>query len=199
MERSDRIVRAVGAWFFMILLAVAAAAVTIALVNKYQYGPETDVREYFQALQDGDGGKALGLLNAQVPDSNPALLDGDALAEALGDLGVPLILAVFLVALALRVAQGSATVALTTAAALMAPAVAAADLTGVQLSAVVLATAAGSVAASHVNDSGFWLVGRLMGMDPATTVRTWAVNQTLIAVIGFGCAVAVYLIGGHLV
>ncbi|MBI9001388.1 GntP family permease [Corynebacterium sp. CCM 9185] len=123
---------------------------------------------------------------------------GDALAEALGDLGVPLILAVFLAAVALRVAQGSATVALTTAAALMAPAVAAADLTGVQLAAIVLATAAGSVAASHVNDSGFWLVGRLMGMDPATTLRTWTVNQTLIAVIGFGCAVAVYLLGGHL-
>lgn len=82
MERSDRIVRAVGAWFFLIVLSVAAAAVTIALVNKYQYGPETDVREYFQALQDGNGGKALGLLNARVPDSNAALLDGDALAEA---------------------------------------------------------------------------------------------------------------------
>ncbi|RLY94217.1 hypothetical protein EAE32_03100 [Kocuria tytonicola] len=82
MERSDRIVRAVGAWFFLIVLAVAATAVTIALVNKYQYGPETDVREYFQALQDGDGGKALGLLNAGVPDSNAALLDGEALREA---------------------------------------------------------------------------------------------------------------------
>ncbi|RKQ34856.1 hypothetical protein [Kocuria tytonis] len=82
MERSDRIVRAVGAWFFLIVLAVAAAAVTIALVNKYQYGPETDVREYFRALQDGDGGKALGLLNARVPDSNAALLDGEPLAEA---------------------------------------------------------------------------------------------------------------------
>ncbi|MDO4255786.1 MAG: hypothetical protein Q4C90_01225 [Kocuria sp.] len=82
MERSDRIIRALGAWFFLIVLAVAAAAVAIALVNKYQYGPETEVREYFQALQDGDGAKALGLLNAEVPDSNAALLDGDPLAEA---------------------------------------------------------------------------------------------------------------------
>jgi len=82
MERSERIVRAVGAWFVLILLALAGAAVTIALVNKYAYGPETDVRDYFQALQAGDGGKALGLLNAQVPDSNAALLDGEPLAEA---------------------------------------------------------------------------------------------------------------------
>ena len=71
-----------GAWFVLILLAVAGAAVTIALVNKYAYGPETDVRDYFQALQDGNGGKALGLLNARVPDSNAALLDGEPLAEA---------------------------------------------------------------------------------------------------------------------
>ncbi|MEZ2122766.1 MULTISPECIES: GntP family permease [unclassified Corynebacterium] len=121
---------------------------------------------------------------------------GEALAETLGGLGVPLMLAVFLTAVILRIAQGSATVALTTAAALMAPAVTAADLGAVQLSAIVLATAAGSVAASHVNDSGFWLVGRLMGMDPATTLRTWTVNQTLIAVTGFVFAVAVYVVGG---
>lgn len=60
MERSDRIIRAVGAWFFLIVLSVAAAAVTIALVNKYQYGPETDVREYFQALQDGTAARLWG-------------------------------------------------------------------------------------------------------------------------------------------
>lgn len=82
MERSDRIVRAVGAWFFLIVLAVAAAAVTIALVNKYQYGPETEVKAYFDALRAGDGGKALGLLRADVPDSNAALLDGKPLRTA---------------------------------------------------------------------------------------------------------------------
>ncbi len=56
----------------------------------------------------------------------------------------------------------------------------------------VLATAAGSVIASHVNDSGFWLVGRLMGLDVATIVKTWTVNQTLIAVIGLVLASAFY-------
>lgn len=82
MEHTDRVVKAVGAWFFLILLAFAAAAVTIALVNKYQYGPETDVKDYFDALRAGDGAKALGLLNADVPDSNAALLDGDPLENA---------------------------------------------------------------------------------------------------------------------
>mgnify|MGYP001940676596 FL=1 len=109
---------------------------------------------------------------------------GDALADSMSDLGIPVLLAAWLIAAALRVAQGSATVALTTAAALMVPAVEAGSFSGVQLALIVLATAAGSVIASHVNDSGFWLVGRLMGLDAATTLKTWTVNQTLIAVIG---------------
>ncbi|WP_016997744.1 hypothetical protein [Kocuria atrinae] len=54
MEQTDRVLKAVGAWLFLIVLSVAAAAVTIALVNKYQYGPETDVKAYFDALQAGD-------------------------------------------------------------------------------------------------------------------------------------------------
>lgn len=110
---------------------------------------------------------------------------GDALADSMSDLGIPVIFATYLVAAALRVAQGSATVALTTAAALMAPAVEAANLNGTQLALLVLATAAGSVFSSLVNDSGFWLVGRLLGMDVSTTLRTWTLNQVFISVIGF--------------
>ncbi|MDO5356458.1 MAG: GntP family permease [Conchiformibius sp.] len=121
---------------------------------------------------------------------------GQALADTMGGLGIPVLLGCFLVALALRIAQGSATVALTTAAALMAPAVAAAGYNEWQLAGVVLATAAGSVAASHVNDSGFWLVGRLLNLDTATTLKTWTVNQTLIALVGFILsAAAVMLLG----
>ncbi|RQJ85280.1 GntP family permease [Neisseria meningitidis] len=97
-------------------------------------------------------------------------------------------------ALALRIAQGSATVALTTAAALMAPAVAAAGFTDWQLACIVLATAAGSVGCSHFNDSGFWLVGRLLDMDVPTTLKTWTVNQTLIALIGFALSALLFAI-----
>ena len=110
---------------------------------------------------------------------------GKALADSMAHMGISVIVGCFLVALVLRVAQGSATVALTTAAALMAPAVAAASYNDWQLAAIVLATASGSVFASHVNDSGFWLVGRLLDMDVPTTLKTWTVNQALIAVIGF--------------
>ncbi len=110
---------------------------------------------------------------------------GDALADSMANLGVPVVLAAYLIAVSLRLAQGSATVALTTAAALMAPAVLAAGYGEAQLALMVLATAAGSVFGSHVNDSGFWLVGRLMGLDVATTLKTWTVNQALISLIGF--------------
>ncbi|MBD8062117.1 GntP family permease [Oceanitalea stevensii] len=119
---------------------------------------------------------------------------GDALADVLGDTGVPVILAVWLIAVVLRVAQGSATVALVTAAGLMAPAVAAGGFSDMQIVAITLATAAGSVFASHVNDSGFWLVGRLMGMDVKTTLKTWTVQQTLQSVVGFLFALAVFAI-----
>ncbi len=86
MESNVRVLKALGAWLFLVLLGVAAAAVTIALVNKYLYGPETDVRAYFEDLRDGDGGQALGLLNAQVPDANAAMLDGDPLEVSAEDL-----------------------------------------------------------------------------------------------------------------
>lgn len=119
---------------------------------------------------------------------------GDALADSMADLGIPVILAAYVVAVVLRVAQGSATVALVTAAGLMAPAVAAAGFSEAQIVAITLATAAGSVFASHVNDSGFWLVGRLFDMDVATTLRTWTVQQTLESVMGFALAAALFAV-----
>lgn len=117
---------------------------------------------------------------------------GDALADSMSDLGVPVILGCWLVAAILRLAQGSATVALTTAAALMAPAVAAGGYNEFQIALMVLASAAGSVFAGHVNDSGFWLVGRLMGMDVATTLRTWTLNQALVGAVGFVFVLVLY-------
>ncbi|MCC4249586.1 GntP family permease [Microbacterium testaceum] len=120
---------------------------------------------------------------------------GDALADSLSDLGLPIIFAAYIIAVVLRLAQGSATVALVTAAGLAAPAVAAGDFSPVQIAAITLATAAGSVFAGHVNDSGFWLVGRLMGMDVKTTLKTWTVQQAIESVLGFLAALLVFGLG----
>ncbi|ALU40926.1 hypothetical protein AS188_15565 [Kocuria flava] len=86
MDSNTRVLKAVGAWLFLLVLAVAAAAVTIALVNKYLYGPTTDVRAYVEDLRDGEGGEALGLLNAEVPEADAAMLDGAPLEAAAGSL-----------------------------------------------------------------------------------------------------------------
>ncbi|GAA1963771.1 GntP family permease [Microbacterium aquimaris] len=117
---------------------------------------------------------------------------GEALADTLSDLGLPVIVAAYLIAVVIRLAQGSATVALVTAAGLAAPAVLAGDFNPLQIAAIVLATAAGSVFAGHVNDSGFWLVGRLMGMDVKTTLKTWTVQQAIESVTAFVFVLAVF-------
>ncbi|MFD0775370.1 GntP family permease [Streptomonospora algeriensis] len=120
---------------------------------------------------------------------------GDALASSLESTGMPVILAAFVIATCLRVAQGSATVALTTTAALVAPLIAAApDLSTIDLSLIVVAIACGSTVLSHVNDSGFWLVGRFLGMDVKTTLRTWTVMVTLIGAVGFVLAALLSLV-----
>ncbi|MGY1855885.1 GntP family permease [Modestobacter sp. SYSU DS0290] len=113
---------------------------------------------------------------------------GTALADSLESIGLPVIVAAFVIATCLRVAQGSATVALLTTAGLMAPAVAAADLSRIDVALVVIAIACGATVLSHVNDSGFWLVGRFLEMDVKTTLRTWTVMETLIGVVGFAIA-----------
>lgn len=132
-------------------------------------------------LVTGAGGMFGGVLRASGI--------GQALANSLDALGLPLIVAAFLMATALRVAQGSATVALTTTAGLLAPTVAATTgLSQLDLCFLVVAIACGSTVLSHVNDSGFWLVGRFLEMDEKTTLKTWTVMETLLGCIGFGLA-----------
>ncbi|MBB3675667.1 GntP family permease [Modestobacter versicolor] len=119
---------------------------------------------------------------------------GTALADSLESIGLPVIVAAFVIATCLRVAQGSATVALLTTAGLIAPAVESADLSRLDVTLVVIAIACGATVLSHVNDSGFWLVGRFLGMDVKTTLRTWTVMETLIGVVGFAIAAVLSLV-----
>lgn len=79
---SQALVRTAAGWLLGLMLAVAAAVVAINLVNNTVASPQQPVREYLDALQEGDGGKALGLLRATVPPSNAAMLDGTGLQTA---------------------------------------------------------------------------------------------------------------------
>lgn len=119
---------------------------------------------------------------------------GDALTASLSDLGLPLLLQAFVISTLLRVAQGSATVALTTTAGLIASQAIELGYNDVQLALVVIAIAAGATVLSHVNDSGFWLVSRFFGMDEGTTLRTWTVMETTLGLSAFGLASALWLI-----
>ncbi len=110
---------------------------------------------------------------------------GGQLAEAALGVGMTPILAAYVLTLLIRIAQGSATVAMITGAGLVAPFAESAGLSGPELALVALACAAGSAALSHVNDSGFWLVGRIFGLTPNETLRTWTLAATLASVAGF--------------
>lgn len=121
---------------------------------------------------------------------------GEALTSSLEGVGIPLLLQAFLIATALRVAQGSATVALTTASGLVAGQ--AAELGDVQIALLVTAIAAGSTVLSHVNDSGFWLVSRFFGMDEKTTLKTWTVQETTLGLAAFAVAVIAWPLAGAL-
>lgn len=119
---------------------------------------------------------------------------GSALSESLDAVGMPLILAAFVIATALRVAQGSATVALVTTSGLLSAGVAAQDLSDLKIVCLVLAIAAGSTVLSHVNDSGFWLVSRFFGMDVKTTLRTWTVMETTLGLTIFLIALGLWFV-----
>jgi GntP family gluconate:H+ symporter len=119
---------------------------------------------------------------------------GEALSDSLSDLGMSLILQAFIISTLLRVAQGSATVALTTAAGLLGPAAAAANLGEFQLTLLVMAIAAGATVLSHVNDSGFWLVSRFFGMDEKTTLKTWTVMETTLGLTAFVISLALWAV-----
>ena len=95
----------------------------------------------------------------------------------------PLLLAWFVAAL-IRVATGSATVAMTTSAGIVAPIAAAIPGTNAEL--LVLATGAGSLVLSHVNDAGFWLIKEFFNMTVPQTLKTWTVAETIIGIAGLG-------------
>jgi len=119
---------------------------------------------------------------------------GAALSSSLSNLGISLILQAFVIATLLRVAQGSATVALTTTGGLIAGPAGSAGLGEVQLVLLVVAIAAGATVLSHVNDSGFWLVSRFFEMDEKTTLKTWTVMETTLGVSAFAIAAALWAV-----
>lgn len=95
---------------------------------------------------------------------------------------IPLLLLAWLLAAVVRLAVGSSTVALTTSAGIVAPIIA--HTPGASPELLVLATGAGSLIFSHVNDAGFWLVKQYLNMSVGQTMKSWSVVETIISVCG---------------
>ncbi|MDQ0114188.1 GntP family permease [Paenibacillus harenae] len=122
---------------------------------------------------------------------NRVLLDsgiGDYIAELATQSNVSPILLGWGIAAMIRVATGSATVSMMTAAGIVAPIALAMPGTNVEL--LVLATGAGSLILSHVNDSGFWLIKEYFGMSVKETLLTWTALETIISVVALGLILA---------
>ncbi|MEW9103807.1 GntP family permease [Paenibacillus sp.] len=107
---------------------------------------------------------------------------GSAIAELATQANINVILFAWFVAALIRVATGSATVAMTTAAGIVAPVLAMNP--GVHVELVVLATGAGSIVLSHVNDAGFWMVKEFFNMSVPETLKSWTVMETILSVVG---------------
>jgi GntP family gluconate:H+ symporter len=98
--------------------------------------------------------------------------------------GISVLLLGWLVAVLVRLATGSATVATITASGIMAPLVHSLSLSTGETSLLVLAVGAGSLIFSHVNDAGFWLIKEFFKIDVLENLRTWSVMETVISVVG---------------
>ena len=119
---------------------------------------------------------------------------GKLIANHLLEMGIPILVFAFLTAAIIRIIQGSATVAMITAAGLVAPLITEAAMSGASLACLVIAIASGASIFSHVNDSGFWLVGQYLNLSEKETFRSWSIMTTILALSGFLMAIIIHTI-----
>ncbi|WP_278427611.1 gluconate transporter [Pantoea dispersa] len=109
---------------------------------------------------------------------------GPVLGHALTGAGMPIALACFILSGAIRVIQGSATVACLTTVGLVMPVIEPLHYSGAQLAALSICIGGGSIIISHVNDAGFWLFGRFTGATEGETLKTWTLMETILGTTG---------------
>ena len=172
----------IGDPVFALLVAVLLAMVTFG--TRVGFSASTLTKKIGQSLLPIVGvmlivGAGGGFKQVLVDGGTGTAIAKIAVAASLSALVLGWIIAVLI-----RLATGSATVATVTAAGIIAPV--ATGLTPAQLALVVLAIGAGSLFFSHVNDAGFWLVKEYFGLTVGQTIKTWSVMETIISLVGFG-------------
>lgn len=118
---------------------------------------------------------------------------GEVIGDAVSSANLPIVVVAFVVAALVRISVGSSTVAMTMAAGIVAALPGIAELSPLYLACTTAAVAGGATVCSHFNDSGFWLVKSLVGMDEKTTLKTWTIMETLVGVTGFIVALIISL------
>jgi Gnt-I system low-affinity gluconate transporter len=118
---------------------------------------------------------------------------GGTLEDILTGTAIPVVVLAFLAAVLLRITLGSGTAAMVTAAAVVSPALDSGDYSAPMLALVVLALGCGANTFSHVNDSGFWLVNRFLGLTAKQALLAWTTMQSLLGVVGFAVVLALSL------
>jgi len=118
---------------------------------------------------------------------------GDILANAMESANMPLIVFGFLTASIIRIAQGSGTVSMITAASLVAPLIETFDVSAPMLGLITIAIASGGAAFAHVNDSGFWMANRYLNMTVKDTLKSWTVMKSIVGITGFAMSLLLSL------
>ena len=168
-----------------VALTLAVIAAMFLLGHKYGYNNEQLEKIMTKSLEPT--GMILlvtacgGVLRYMLQNSGLGEVIGNAVASA----NLPLVLIAFIVAALVRISVGSATVAMTMAAGIISAMPGIGALSPLYLACVTAAIAGGSTVCSHFNDSGFWLVKSLIGMDEKTTLKTWTIMETLVGGVGF--------------
>lgn len=116
---------------------------------------------------------------------------GEVIGNAVSSAALPLVVVAFVVAALVRISVGSSTVAMTMAAGIIAAMPEIANLSPLHLACITAAVAGGATVCSHFNDSGFWLVKSLVGLDEKTTLKTWTIMETLVGTTGFLVALVI--------
>jgi GntP family gluconate:H+ symporter len=169
----------IGAPSFALTAAAVAAAITFYRLTSLELDTWSD--ELTEALRSGGNIAAITSAGGAFGALLAAAGVGTYIASILQGLGFQLLITAWVIATAVRIVQGSATVAILTTAGIVAPLV---GQLSVHPAYLVMAIGAGATTFSWYNDSGFWIVKELAGLTQAETLKTWSVLTTLVSVIG---------------
>ena len=191
-ETATAIIEFIGHPFTALLIACAIAYVILGLSR--QMRPEALNRVMLKSLEPAG---VIVLITGAGGAFKQVLVDSELgleIANLMVSADLAPILMVFIIAAILRIAQGSATVAMITSGTLVSAMIDMTSATPIGLALIVSSIASGAIVCSHVNDSGFWLVSRYLGLTEGQTLKTWTVMTTIIGLSGFIIACLIALI-----